>query len=190
MELRHLRYFVGVAEVGHVTRAAERLHISQSPLSRQIRELEYQLGVTLFHRDRRHMRLTEAGEAFLLDARAILAQAENARRRAALARGRPERLLGIGMAPDAVLPGRLRDVLAGVKDANTGLCVNFRLVHSYRDALAQAAVDVVVTGAAPSLDGDIDGALLERSEVLVAVSQDHPLAARATLALADLADVL
>lgn len=82
MELRHLRYFIAVAEELNFSRAAERLHMAQPPLSQQIRALETELGVQLFERDKRPLQLTHAGQAFFQEAQLVLAQVEQAARRA------------------------------------------------------------------------------------------------------------
>ncbi len=78
MELRHLRYFTAVAEGLHFTRAARRLRVAQPALSKQVRDLEAELGVALFRRERQRVTLTAAGESFLRDAREVLAAVERA----------------------------------------------------------------------------------------------------------------
>src|SRR5262245_21153562 len=99
MELRHLRYFVAVAEEQNVTRAAARLHVSQPPLSRQIRDLEEELGVALFTRSARSVRLTEQGRVFLLEARAVLLRVEEAVRAVRATSGGERGELRLGYAP-------------------------------------------------------------------------------------------
>jgi DNA-binding transcriptional LysR family regulator len=76
MEIRHLRYFIAVAEFLNFHKAAERLHITQPPLSQQMRELECELGVALFLRDRKHVELTDSGRLLLPKARELIAQAD------------------------------------------------------------------------------------------------------------------
>src|SRR6058998_1712058 len=110
MELRHLRYFIGVAEEENVSRAALKLHVSQPALSRQIRDLEQELGFSLLQRSAKSVRLTEAGRAFLTEARAVLQRADDAVKAArAIATGGGE--LHVGYAPSLtarILPQTLR----------------------------------------------------------------------------------
>src|SRR3982751_6322411 len=111
MELRHLRYFVAVAEELNFGRAADRLRIAQPPLSRQIRDLERELGTALFERVPRGVELTAAGRAFLPEARLTLAQAERAQRTAQrAARGEIGRLR-VGFVEVAIYSGVLPEVL-------------------------------------------------------------------------------
>jgi len=116
MELRHLRYFVAVAEELHFRRAAERLHVAQPAVSEQIRKLEEELGVRLFDRDQRHVELTDAGAAMLDEARQVLRQAQSAQRAARGARDRAILRLRIGYVPDTIpasVPRALRGLAAG-----------------------------------------------------------------------------
>ena len=97
MELRHLRYFIAVAEELNFSRAAERLHVSQPPLSRQIRDLESELNVTLFERTRQHVRLTPAGRVALLNARKLLRDADVLRSEAQTAAAKNQDDIHIGL---------------------------------------------------------------------------------------------
>ncbi len=101
MELRHLRYFVAVAEQGSVSKAARHVHVSQPALSRQIRDLEADLGVPLFDRVARRVELTAEGEDLLRHGRDVLAQAESVRERARALRGGVAGLLRVGTTPQA-----------------------------------------------------------------------------------------
>ena len=113
MELRHLRYFLAVAEELHFGRAAARLHMAQPPLSQQIRQLEEELGVRLLDRNTRRVELTDAGAAYLERVRAVLAEVdqagEEARRVAAGLQGRL--VVGcVGSATYSLLPALARTV--------------------------------------------------------------------------------
>jgi DNA-binding transcriptional LysR family regulator len=112
IELRHLRYFVAVAEELHFGRAAQRLQIAQPPLSQQIRRLEDELGIKLFHRTSRRVELSDAGRAFLEEIRPLFAQldrAVGAARDAASGRTGQLRIGFVGSAADGPLPPIVRD---------------------------------------------------------------------------------
>src|SRR3989440_10626816 len=111
VELRHLRYFVAVAEMENVSRAALKLHVSQPARSRQIRDLEDEIGFSLFERTAKSVRLTDAGRAFLDNARALLQNADEAVTKArAVASAEPTELhVGYSPTPTAeILPKILR----------------------------------------------------------------------------------
>ena len=112
MELRHLRYFATVAEEQNITKAAARLHVSQPPLSRQIRDLEEELGVALLERSAKSVKLTEAGRVFLVEANAVLARAEQARDAVRAFANQCTGELHVGYAPSLtveLLPHALRE---------------------------------------------------------------------------------
>jgi len=120
VELRHLRYFVAVAEELHFRRAAERLHVAQPAVSEQIRKLEEQLGVRLFDRTQRSVALTDAGAALLTEAYRVLRQAETARVAARNASNRPG--LRMGYVPTALrasIPRTLRHLAGAMPNLQT-----------------------------------------------------------------------
>jgi len=102
MDLRHIRYFLAVAEAGTVTRAAELLHVSQPAISRQIRDLEREIGVVLFERVGRNVRLTGPGEDLLADGRAMLRQAETLRNHARALTAGESGVLRVGATPQTL----------------------------------------------------------------------------------------
>src|SRR3546814_19312095 len=115
MELRHLRYFIAVAEELHFTRAAERLHIEQPPLSRAIKELEDELGAVLLDRDRRGTRLTPAGAAFLQDVRRVFSALEQGRENVKVIAAGLQGSLRIAIS-DATVDRRLSAFLAHCRE--------------------------------------------------------------------------
>lgn len=189
MELRHLRYFVAVAEECHFGRAAERLHMAQPPLSQQIRQLEKELGVELLHRTTRRVSLTLAGERYLERARGILAAVDRAGVEAArVEAGEVGRVsIGfIGSATYALLPTlarRLREAFPGVEFEFTGEMLTPRQV----EALADGTIDLAVMRT-PVPDPDIDVQVVRREPLVVALPENHPLAGKERLRIADLRD--
>jgi DNA-binding transcriptional LysR family regulator len=190
MELRHLRYFVAVAEERHFGRAAERLRIAQPPLSRQIRDLEHELGVELFERGTRGVELTAAGAAFLPEARLTLAQAERAQRTAVRAAAGELGRLRVGFVEAATFGGVLADVLGFFRMhlPNIGLSL-FELDPLQQvDAFRDERIDVGIAHSAP---GDAAEWLhveqVSAEPLVAALPHAHRLAARTRLTLASLA---
>ena len=197
MELRHLRYFVAVAEEGHVTRAAERLGIQQPPLSQQIRALETELQVQLFRRKPRGVELTQAGAALFAEARAILRQVDHAvtaTRRTA--RGESGRI-GLGFTSSAsfhpFVPQIIRDyrethpmVALGLEESGTGELVTALIEERIDAAFVRSPIGV--SGGGPAAGIAVHSVLEEA--MVAALPAGHVLArgpAARPLALAALA---
>lgn len=191
MDLRHLRYFLAVAEEGHFGRAAERLHIVQPALSMQIRALEEELGGPLFVRTSRKVELTEAGLLLQIEARRTLDQAEHARLTVQRSMRGETGHVRIGFAGNAVFSGRLtNDLRAFRKDyPDAELVVREVAPLLQADAILAGQLDV---GYTPDHSKIHDPALMaERTGVWgrqVAMADDHPLAAQASLTVAMLAE--
>ncbi len=186
MELRHLRYFVAVAEELHFGRAAARLHIAQPPLSQQIKALETELGVQLFRRSRRHVELTDAGRLFLEEARATLLQARRAEETARAAAAGKRGHLAIGFVTSAaysVLPGAVQAFRA----AHPGVDLTLHDMSPSRqlDALERREIDVGLLRP-PVKHPGIQTETVMDEPLVVALPRSHPLASRRRLALAAL----
>ena len=186
MELRHLRYFVAVAEELHFGRASGRLHTSQSSLSQQIRNLETELKVDLFRRLGRRIELTPAGDRFLREARGILAAADRA---AGLARetAREEtRELVVAVSPetDWQFLGRTLRLL---RENTPSVEVTFQSLtpESQVDSLRDGKIDVGFVGLPLEAEGIVSEAT-SRQRLVVAIPEHHPMAARSRIALREL----
>ena len=188
MELRHLRYFVAVAEERHFGRAAERLHMAQPPLSQQIRQLEAELGVTLLTRTTRRVDLTPAGAAYLDHARDILAAVDMAGEVASrIAAGRTGRLLVgcVGSATYSLLPALAKALRSELPDVQLGFRGEM-LSPAQAAALRDGTLDLALLRQLPDTSGLVVS-VVRRERLLVALPQEHRYAARKRLRVADLA---
>ena len=191
MDLRHLRYFVAVAEERHFSRAAQRLHVSQPPLSQQIQALEAELGVPLFTRGRGGVQRTAAGDALLPLARGILDAVEHAMTQTRrVGRGETGRLT-VGFAGSMpftdIMPRLLRDYRAAWPQVTLDL----------REQPSQAQIDDLlahrldlgfIRPTALMHDARLATLVVQREPLLAAVHSDHPLATQLRVSLADLRD--
>lgn len=188
MELRQLRYFVAVAEELHFRRAAARLHISQPPLSQQIRALEDELGFALLTRTRRRVELTAAGAAFLRDARALLGELEGAvataRRIDAGQTGRL-RVNFVGSALFSIVPGaveRFRRARPGVE-----LELRERATVDQLRAVRAGVADVGLVRPPIEDDGELHAQTVLRERTVAALPTGHALAGLSRVPLRRLA---
>jgi len=189
VELRQLRYFVAVAEELHFRRAAARLHISQPPLSQQIAALEEELGLVLLERTRRRVELTPAGEAFLRDARAVLAELDVAVTTArAIAAGHAGylRVGFVGSALLSIVPAAVQ----AFRRARPGVEVELRersTVEALR-LLRTGTIDIGLVRPPIESDEDLRTELVLRERTVAAIPAGHPLAALRRIPLQRLAD--
>jgi len=190
MELRHLRYFIVVAEEENVTRAAARLHVAQPSLSRQIRDMEDELAVPLFDHASRTVRLNEAGRHFLTEAREVVARFELAIRSVRDFADGQEGELHVGYAPSLttkILPQALREFQlerprkrVRLHDLSTE-----EMLAGLRDRSLNAAL--LVKPSNPSLDGLVFSEII-RYRPCVAMPLSHPLSTGTEVGVEALAD--
>jgi DNA-binding transcriptional LysR family regulator len=177
MELRQLRYFVAVAEELHFRRAAARLHISQPPLSQQIARLEEELGVSLLTRSRRRVQLTAAGEAFLRDARLMLAELDVAvatARRIDTGQSGLLRVNFVGSALLSIVPGIVQRFRGGQPEVELEL--RERSTVDQLRAVSAGVVDVGLVRPPVEVEDDLRTVVVMRERTVAALPVGHPLA--------------
>jgi DNA-binding transcriptional LysR family regulator len=175
MELRHLRYFVAVAEERNFTRAAARLHIAQPPLSRQIQQLEEDLGVALIEKGSRPLRLTEAGTFFLAHAKPLLDQVRDLKTMTRRV-GQLERTLDIGFVA-STLYGQLPEIVRRYRERHPEVEVALHEMTTVEQlaALKEGRIDVGF-GRLKSEDPSIRRILLREEPMVAALPPGHRLA--------------
>lgn len=190
MELRHLRYFAAAAELGHFGRAAERLNIVQPALSKQIRELEEELGVALFERLPRGVRLTPAGHAFAEEVVALLARVPAAAERARqVASGRVGRLR-IGFVDTAIYPPPVPRMIDRFRRAFPEVRVELVQQTSLRqgEMLGRGELDLSFAYHAPEGLAGLEKRLVLSERVVLAAPSSHRVAGLKSVRLSDLKD--
>ena len=182
MELRHLRYFVAVAEERNFNRAAQRLHISQPPLSRQIQQLEAELGVTLFERSCRPLELTDAGRFFYGHAQQFLARSVELKTMTRRI-GQLERRLSVGFVA-STLYGLMPRLIRRFRQQSPQVAITLLEMSTMAQmqALKEGEIDIGF-GRIRYEDASIRRVVLREEPLMVAVAADHPLCACRPLTL-------
>lgn len=177
MELRHLRYFVAVAEERHITRAAVRLGMQQPPLSQQIKALETELGVTLLTRGARGVEVTVAGQAFLDDAYAILESVSRARARTLRTARGQEGKLSIGLTTSAALHPFVPTVIRAFRQAypRVELDLHENAAAGLTEAVMRRDIQVAVLRVPVARPAELAFLELLEEELLVVLPVGHPL---------------
>jgi len=190
MELRHLRYFVAVAEEGNVTRAAERLGIGQPPLSQQIQALERELDTQLFHRTGHGVTLTEAGKALLVDAKRLLSDAQDAIVNAQRA-GRGETgHLHLGLTASATFHPIVRALIRTFRSAypGVGLTLTEDRTAQLLDLLNEGRLDLALLRPGTHTFAGVALHPIASEQMKAVLPAAHPLAKRRRIPLSALAD--
>jgi DNA-binding transcriptional LysR family regulator len=189
VHLRNLRYFVAVAEELHFSRAAERLHVSQPALSKQVRQLERELRFQLFRRDRRRVQLTAAGEALLPSARRLLADWEEGLAEATARASEEGKVLQVGFQT-SVGGGLYQDIAARFAELRPDWRLELRL-HGWSDptsGLRDRSADVAFLWLPTGADDTVEVRVLRSERRFVALPTRHRLARRKALQFAELQD--
>ncbi|HEY7137549.1 MAG TPA: LysR substrate-binding domain-containing protein [Acidimicrobiia bacterium] len=189
MDLRQLEYFVAVVEEANFTRAAERVHISQSGVSAQIRQLERELGQPLLDRSAKRVRVTDAGAIVLPHARAALASADGIRQAVDELRGLVRGHVSVGMVT-ACSVRDLFDLLAEFHETNPGIDVTLTEDTSDRlvDALLDGRLDLALAGIAAGTPDGAESRVLADEALVAAVRHDDALAGRRSISVRKLLD--
>ncbi|MGO4311463.1 LysR family transcriptional regulator [Pseudomonas sp. KB_15] len=191
ISMKQLRYFVEIAEHGSFSGAAQRLFIAQSALSRQMKELESNLGALLFERTARQPQLTHAGLAFLPRAKAILIDVDSAARLATSVGNGQSGTIRLGHASTVPLIGRLKEALGvyldGMSDVNIEVSEESSEMQLMNLVNNRIDVGLFRLPVLHQLD-DIKLVTLFSEKVVVAVGQAHPLSSRQSISLAELRD--
>lgn len=188
MELRHLRYFVAVAEALSFTRAAQTLRTAQPSLSQQIRDLEYEIGTPLLNRDKRNVSLTPAGKVFLDEAKLVLAQAERAKLLARRAGEDTGQTFTIGFVPAAeikIFPQALTVLRA--QFPATRFVLQSLTTFEQHEALSSGAIDIGFLRP-PVDDPHIDSMVILRESLVVLLPADHPACWSSEVSLSAIAE--
>ncbi|MEM7618786.1 MAG: LysR substrate-binding domain-containing protein [Pseudomonadota bacterium] len=189
MELRHLRYFVAVAQTLNFRKAAERLHISQPPLSLQIKQLEEELGVQLFERTNKSVSLTQAGQVFLKRAHIILEQAKHSIEEAQMAAQGQVGRLRVGFVGSAVT-GVLQDAVREFRMhcPNVALALKQTTNREGVEGLEAEHFDLLIGRMPLSTPDTVTAHIIYEDDYCLSVSSDHALAKRKTVSIEDIKD--